>query len=101
MKHEIIIADTSCLIVLQRIGEMELLQKLFEKITITEDVRNEFGQPLPNWIFVKKVKDLGQKRMLEVILDKGEASSIAFCLEQKTDALLIIDEKKGEKWQSN
>ena len=74
MSEEITVADASCLIVLQNIGELSLLQKLFGEIFITEVV----------------------KKALELILDKGEASSIALCLEN-TDSLLIIDEKKGRR----
>jgi predicted nucleic acid-binding protein len=96
MTRDIIVADASCLIVLQNIGELSLLQKLFDEITITEEVRNEFGLPLPEWIKIPTVANSGEKHLLSVLLDKGEASSIALALEI-TDSILIIDEKKGRR----
>lgn len=40
---KLIIADTSCLIALERINRLALLEILFEKITITPEIRREFG----------------------------------------------------------
>lgn len=41
--HRIIISDTSILILLNKIGELELLQKLYEKVFVTQDIVNEYG----------------------------------------------------------
>jgi len=43
-----IISDTSCLILLDNIGELELLKNIFGTIITTTDIANEFGNPLPN-----------------------------------------------------
>lgn len=96
MSEEIIVADASCLIVLQNIGELTLLQDLFGEILVTEEVKNEFKLDLPDWIKVKSPQNSLQQKALELILDKGEASSITLALEN-TDSLLIIDEKKGRR----
>jgi predicted nucleic acid-binding protein len=96
MSQEIIIADTSYLIVLQNIQELPLLQKLFGEIFITKEVEEEFRQNLPEWIKIKAVQNKAQRNALNLILDKGEASSIALCLETN-DSLLVIDEKKGRR----
>ena len=96
MSREIIIAGASCLIVLQNVRELSLLQKLFGEVLITEEVEKEFGLILPEWITVKAVQNEAQNNSLSLILDKGEASSIALCLETD-NALLIIDEKKGRR----
>jgi len=45
--HKTIISDTSCLIVLTTIGEIELLQKMYGTITTTIEVATEYGQSLP------------------------------------------------------
>lgn len=92
----IIVADASCLIVLQNVGELPLLQKLFGEVFVTEAVEKEFGLDLPEWIKVKSVQDKARKDALSLILDTGEASAIALCLET-IDATLIIDEKKGRR----
>jgi predicted nucleic acid-binding protein len=43
--HKTIISDTSCLILLDKIGELDILNKLFGAITTTNEVAEEFGQP--------------------------------------------------------
>ncbi|MCG8310858.1 MAG: hypothetical protein MI975_25945 [Cytophagales bacterium] len=73
----IVISDASCLIALNNIGLLNILKDLYREVAITQEVKNEFGEPLPNWIKIVKVKDLQKKRELEEVLDKGEASSIA------------------------
>lgn len=51
--QKIIIADSSCLILLDKIEELELLQKLFGEVTITSIIADEFGDSLPKWIAIK------------------------------------------------
>lgn len=94
--NKIIISDTSCLIALSNIGQLSILKDLFKEIIITEEVKDEFGDELPIWIKTQTAKDIGRKKDLEAILDKGEASSIALSLEIE-NSLLIIDESKGRK----
>tara|TARA_R110000868_G_scaffold114002_2_gene305966 strand:+ start:470 stop:613 length:144 start_codon:yes stop_codon:yes gene_type:complete len=45
---KIIVSDTSCLILFNKIGELDLLKKLFGKLYITEKVLEEFNQPVPD-----------------------------------------------------
>jgi predicted nucleic acid-binding protein len=92
--HKIIVSDTSCLILLEKIGHLELLKTLFGKITITKVVAKEFGRPLPDYIQIENPVNENYQKILESILDSGEASSIALAIE-KNDCLLIIDESKG------
>ena len=92
---QIIIADTSCLILLHKIDELELLEKSYGQVAITEIVAKEFGQPLPEWINVKKT-DKSTQKSFEPFLDEGEASAISLALQEKVP-LLIIDELKGRK----
>lgn len=96
MNRETIIADASCLIVLQNVQELQLLQKLFGKVFITVEIREEFGSDLPDWIKVKQIQNQIQHNALTLVLDKGEASAIALCLENP-NSLLIIDERKGRR----
>lgn len=44
---KVIISDTSCLIVLTKIGELEILQKIYGEILTTSEVVSEYGEPLP------------------------------------------------------
>lgn len=91
-----IISDTSCLILLNKIGELSLLQKLFSEIIITQIVAEEFNKELPNWIIVQNPIDIENQTVLSISLDRGEASSIALAMERK-DCRLIIDEQKGRR----
>ncbi|MCB9349913.1 MAG: DUF3368 domain-containing protein [Lewinellaceae bacterium] len=92
---KVIIADTSCLIIYDKIGQFEILQKTFVDLMVTKEVAEEFGD-LPNWVTIKEVTDKSQYLQLSENLGKGEASSITLALEFD-DSLLIIDEKKGRK----
>lgn len=90
-----IIADTSCLIIYDKIDQLRVLHELFSDLTVTAEVAFEFGE-LPNWITIREVTDKGQYLKLAEELGKGEASSIALAMEFE-ESLLIIDERKGRK----
>lgn len=92
-----IISDTSCLILLDNIGELEILHKLFGRIITTNEVVNEFGNLLPNWVDILEPLNKAYQAEIESVLDKGEASAIALAVEL-SDSLLIIDDLKGRKF---
>jgi predicted nucleic acid-binding protein len=95
--HKTIISDTSCLILLEKIGELDILHKLFGTIITTTEVSEEFGQPLPSWFEIRQPTDRNYQSIIEVSVDKGEASAIALAIELD-DCLLIIDDLKGRKF---
>jgi len=70
--HKLVIADTSCLILLGKINQLSLLQDFFKEVYITEEVNIEYGEPLPNWIKIEKVKSEFIQLSLELQLDKGK-----------------------------
>lgn len=88
-----ILVDTSCLILLSKIGELHLLSQLFGSISVTSEVAREYGHDLPTWATVKTPRE-DYLRIFETLLDSGEASIIALAYEQP-DSLVIIDEIKG------
>lgn len=90
-----IIADSSCLIIYDRINQLEILQHTFSELIVTDEVATEFGE-LPDWIMIRKLTNEKQYVELARNLGKGEASSITLALEFE-DCLLIIDERKGRK----
>jgi len=94
--RKIIVSDTSCLILLEKIGRIALLESLFGKITVTSVIADEFGKSLPDFIEIEDAEDKKYQQILENILDAGEASAIALALE-KDDCLLIMDESKGRR----
>ncbi len=91
----IVISDTSCLIILSKINLTEILRLLFGEVWITEQVKNELGEQLPEWIIVKKADAVRTSKIIALNLDEGEASAMALYLEQTEDALLVIEERKG------
>lgn len=91
-----IISDTSCLILLSKIEELDLLNKFGEKVFITPVIQNEFGMKLPHWIQIREPKDLYYQKILEMDLDKGEASAIALSLEID-NSIIIIDDLRGRR----
>jgi len=80
---KIVIADTSCLIALENIGALDILKQVYPQILVTEQVKQEFGKSLPEWITVKKVQKTAKLAELEYHLDPGEASSTAPAIETK------------------
>ena len=95
--QKVVIADTSCLILLDKIGELGLLNKLFHQIIVTQEIADEFKKELPDWFKIEQPTNRTYQKILEASLDKGEASAIAFAIEQN-DCLLIIDDFKGRKY---
>lgn len=94
--QRIIISDTSCLILLEKLDEIQLLQKLFCEVTIISEIADKFGNPLPGWIKINNATDNNYQSKLESLVDKGEASAIALAVEQP-DCLLILDDLKARK----
>lgn len=70
--HSIVISDTSCLIILDNIGELDLLRKVYSSVYTTPEVISEFSGELPDWIIVEPVKDKKYQKFLETQIDLGE-----------------------------
>jgi len=91
-----IISDTSCLIILSNIGELQLLQKVYGQVFTTVEIAQEFGEILPEWIVIKGAADIYKQQLLELQIDKGESSAIALALEM-SNSTLILDDNKARK----
>jgi hypothetical protein len=101
----IIVSNTSPLINLAHIGQLNLLQQLYEQVVIPPAVYDEIvvagaGQPGAtevesyNWIQVKQVTHQQMVTSLQFDVDRGEAEAIVLAVEIKPD-LLLLDERKG------
>ena len=95
MREEVII-DTSCLIILKRIGRLEILKEIYERVIIPVGVKEEFGEELPEWIEVEGVKDEGQVKVMEMYVGRGEAEVLVLGLERGS-SLVVIDDRKGRR----
>lgn len=91
-----IISDTSCFIILTKIGELELLHKLYGEIVTTPEIASEYGLPLPEWVKIISVKDKQKQSLLEMQIDKGESSAIALALESE-GCKIILDDLKARR----
>ena len=89
LSSDIIISDTSCLILLTNIGELDILKKLGKQVIVTPEINKEFGKPLPDWIEIKSSKDQHYQRLLEIEIDVGEASAIILAMEIQNSILII------------
>ena len=95
-KYKLVIADTSCFILLDKIDAMHILQLVFGSIITTKEIATEFRQQLPEWVTVTVVKNIEYQALLRLEVDNGEASAIALAIETG-NALLILDDYKARK----
>lgn len=94
--HNVIISDASCLIVLEKVDALSLLYDLYGRIYVTPEILSEFDRPIPSWIVVRSVKDTSKIDLLELQVDRGEASALVLTLEMG-ECLVIIDDLKARK----
>lgn len=96
MADYVVITDTSCLILLDKINAFDLLHDVYAHILTTPEIANEFKKALPGWIQVIPVKNTSLVAIYNKQVDLGEASAIALAQEMP-DALLIVDDFKGRR----
>ncbi|HEY4786367.1 MAG TPA: DUF3368 domain-containing protein [Bacteroidales bacterium] len=93
---DIVISDTSTLILFRKIDEFNLLQKVYGELITTPEIVKEFGEILPDWIKIQSPKDKKYQDFLNTQVDYGEASAIALASEFE-DVLLLLDDLKARK----
>jgi len=101
---KIVIADSSCLIGLSKIGQLNILPQLFGKIIIPEAVYHEVvirgegragAEEVKNadWIEKQKVKNELAVRAFRINLGFGESEVIALTNECQADFIILDDWK--------
>ncbi|MBI5471914.1 MAG: DUF3368 domain-containing protein [Ignavibacteriae bacterium] len=75
-----VVADSTCLIGLERIGRLDLLPIVFEKIAIPPAVLHEFGVQVP-WLTVMAPANKSLTESLQLLVDEGEAAAISLASE--------------------
>ena len=101
-KNKIVVSDSSPLIHLSQIGRLILLRKLFGELLIPPTVYREVvveGRKRPgsrevgeaSWIKVVEVRNKYLKRILQLLLDEGEAEAIVLALEANANLVLLDD----------
>jgi Predicted nucleic acid-binding protein, contains PIN domain len=88
-----VVSNSSPLIHLARIGQLNLLKHFFNEIIVPEAVHKECvieGKDREDakkiekvdWIKVAKIRDENLKKALMMVLDEGEAEAITLALEE-------------------
>jgi len=98
----IVVSDTSPITNLLQIGLIEILVKIYGKITIPSEVYAELFaidiqkgiSDKSSWTGIQKPQNQELIKSLTISLDKGESASIALANEVNAD-FLLIDEAKG------
>ena len=90
MKNRIVITDTSCFILLDKINALHILHQLFTEVITTSEIASEYGAPLPDWVIVENPVWPLEKGLLKRV-DPGEASAIALALEISCDYIILDD----------
>ena len=88
---KVVIADTSCFIILSNINRLDILQLVYGEIITTSTILDEFGTALPDWVKIISPTDLQKQVILELQVDKGEASAIALALELDNSTIVLDD----------
>lgn len=93
-----IISNSSCLIILDKLGSLNFLQKLYSKNTIPKAVKEEVfkSKPVPDWIDVVEITQPAAYRILEKNLGHGESEAITLSIELNAD-LFIVDDSAARK----
>ncbi|MBO9612096.1 MAG: DUF3368 domain-containing protein [Dyadobacter sp.] len=99
MRDTLVIADSSCLILLSKIEELEILRSIYKHVFVTKEIAGEFGLDLPDWIEVRTVENKALQSLFEEILDLGEASALTLAFETQ-GCTVILDDLKARKTAS-
>jgi uncharacterized protein len=86
------VVDSTCLIGLERIGRLDLLQSLLDPILVPPAVAKEFGSR-PPWLAVEAPSSVGTIAALNLVVDAGEAEAIALAYERR--CRIILDDRKA------
>ena len=89
---EPVVLDSTCLIGLERIGELNILPALFDPIMIPPEVEREFGGKF-SWLQTENLANSLLVAALQLVVDVGEAEAIALASEKS--CLLISDDKQA------
>jgi predicted nucleic acid-binding protein len=101
----VVIADSSCLIALSKIGKLFILNKLFGDVIIPNAVYHEVvveglqqtgakEVSESSWIKIRTVQNELAVRTLRSILGPGESEAIILAVETSAD-FIVLDDKKA------
>jgi predicted nucleic acid-binding protein len=89
-----VVVDASPLIALQQIGELSLLQRLFDRVLTPPGVALEVRPSLPElpvWLEVQAPAPSQDARIEAAVLGAGESEAIALALAVRPDWIILDD----------
>ncbi len=102
-----VIVNSTPLIILSNINQLDLLKKLYSEIYIPAAVFNEVTEKTDSacqqmkshsdWIHVCKITDESQKRMYQAKLHAGEVEVMILAQENPKADLVILDDNAAKK----
>ena len=93
--QEKVYVDTSSLIILNKINALDLLNKIYSNVIITNYIQLELNEAIPSWISVEQTYNIDQSFLKNFNLGLGESSIIIKAIEN--NGFLIIDDLKARK----
>ena len=93
--QEKVYVDTSSLIILNKINALDLLNKIYSNVIITNYIQLELNEAIPSWISVELTYNIDQSFLKNFNLGLGESSIIINAI--KNNGFLIIDDLKARK----
>ena len=102
-----VIVNSTPLIVLSNIGQLDLLKKLYNEIFIPQAVFEEVTEKQDSacqklkqhtdWIHVCSIKNTSEKRMYQAKLHDGEVEVMILAQEEPKADLVILDDNAAKK----
>lgn len=89
-----VVADSACLIGLERIEALSILRDTVAEILIPQVVHAEWDRTVP-WILVAQVQNQRVAEALATQVDPGEAEAIALAAER--GVAVLLDDKKARR----
>jgi len=93
--QEKVYVDTSSLIILNKINALDLLNKIYSNVIITNYIQLELNEAIPSWISVELTYNIDQSFLKNFNLGLGETSIIINAI--KNNGFLILDDLKARK----
>ena len=93
--QEKVYVDTSSIIILNKINALDLLNKIYSNVIITNYIQLELNEAIPSWISVELTYNIDQSFLKNFNLGLGETSIIIKAI--KNNGFLIIDDLKARK----
>jgi predicted nucleic acid-binding protein len=91
---QVVVADASVLIALAQIGQLSLLERLYEEVVIPSAVQSEVAPSMPKlppWVHTQTLQRPLDSRVAHAALDAGEAESISLALETRAQWVILDD----------